>query len=146
MSLSKEGLGFIQQQEGYSDKIYKDSAGNPTIGYGHLIKDGEDFSKGITKEKGAELLSQDAQSAVDAVNKSVTTKLSQAKFDAVVDFTYNVGSGNLAKSTLLKNINAGKDVTKENFTDWNKAGGKVVDGLTTRRTAEFDLFSTGTYP
>ena len=41
--------------------MYKDSAGNPTIGYGHLIKDGEDFSKGITKEKAGELLAQDTK-------------------------------------------------------------------------------------
>lgn len=79
------------------------------------------------------------------VNGKVTSKLSQTKFDAVVDFTYNLGGGNLGKSTLLKNINAGKDVTKENFTDWNRAGGKVVNGLTTRRTDEWNLFSNGNY-
>lgn len=65
--------------------MYKDSAGNPTIGYGHLIKDGEDFSKGITKEKAGELLAQDTKTAVDAVNSKVTTSLSQTKFDAVVE-------------------------------------------------------------
>jgi len=124
--------------------VYKDSAGNPTIGYGHLIK-GEDFSKGITKEKAGELLSQDTKTAVDAVNGKVTGKLSQTKFDAVVDFTYNLGGANLGKSTLLKNINAGKDVTKGNFTDWNHAGGEVVNGLTIRRTDEFNLFSKGDY-
>jgi GH24 family phage-related lysozyme (muramidase) len=145
MSLSQKGLEFIERHEGYSDKVYKDSAGNPTIGYGHLIKEGEDFSKGITKEKAGELLSQDTKTAVDAVNGKVTAKLSQTKFDAVVDFTYNLGGGNLGKSTLLKNINAGKDVTKENFTDWNHAGGKVVQGLTTRRTDEWNLFSNGNY-
>jgi lysozyme len=45
-------MQFIEKHEGYSGTVYKDSAGNPTIGYGHLIKDGEDFSTGITKEKG----------------------------------------------------------------------------------------------
>lgn len=145
MSLSKEGLEFIERHEGYSDKVYNDSAGNPTIGYGHLIKEGEDFSKGITKEKAGELLAQDTKTAVDAVNSKVTAKLSQTKFDALVDFTYNLGGGNLGKSTLLKNINAGEDVTKENFTDWNHAGGKVVNGLTIRRTDEFNLFSKGDY-
>jgi len=82
---------------------------------------------------------------VDAVNSKVTATLSQTKFDAVVDFTYNLGGGNLGKSTLLKNINAEKDVTESNFTDWNRAGGKVVNGLTTRRTDEFNLFSKGDY-
>jgi len=42
-------------------------------------------------------------------------------------------------------INAGKDVTENNFTDWNRAGGKVVNGLTIRRTDEFNLFSKGDY-
>ncbi|HXX15392.1 MAG TPA: glycoside hydrolase family protein, partial [Candidatus Eremiobacteraceae bacterium] len=146
MTLSQKGLEFIEKNEGYSDKIYKDSAGNDSIGYGHLIKKGEDFSKGITKEKAADLLSQDTKTAVDAVNNKVTAKLTQTKFDALVDFTYNLGGGNLGKSTLLSNINSGKDVVKENFTDWNHAGGKVVEGLTTRRTAEWNLFSKGSYP
>jgi lysozyme len=145
MSLSSQGLNFIKQHEGYSATIYKDSAGNPTIGYGHLIIDGEDFSKGITEQKATELLSHDTKTAVDAVNAKVTTTLSQTKFDAMVDFTYNEGGGSLGKSTLLSNINSGKDVTKENFTDWNHAGGKVNQGLTTRRTDEYNLFSTGAY-
>ena len=144
-TLSSNGLQFIERHEGYSGTVYKDSAGNPTIGYGHLLKEGEGFSKGITKEKAGEILSQDTKTAVDAVNGKVTTKLSQTKFDAVVDFTFNLGGGNLGKSTLLKNINAGSDVTKGNFTDWNHAGGKVVNGLTTRRTDEFNLFSKGDY-
>ena len=145
MSFSQKGLAFIERHEGYSDKIYLDSAGNPTIGYGHLIKEGEDFSKGITKEKAAELLSQDTKIAVDAVNRLVTATLSQTQFDALVDFTYNLGAGSLGKSTLLTNINAGLDVVEENFTDWNHAGGKVVEGLTIRRTDEWNLFSNGNY-
>jgi lysozyme len=145
MSLSTKGLDFIKRHEGYRDKVYKDSAGYPTIGYGHLIKKGENFDKGITEQKAAELLSQDTKSVVDAVNAKVSSKLSQVKFDALVDFAFNLGAGNLGKSTLLKNINAGKDVTKENFTDWNRAGGKAVVGLTTRRTDEFNLFSKGDY-
>ena len=145
MSLSSQGLAFIERHGGYSDKVYNDVAGNPTIGYGHLIKEGEDFSKGITKEKATELLAQDTKSAVDTVNSKVTGKLSQTKFDALVDFTYNLGGKSLGKSTLLKNINGGKEVIKENFTDWNRAGGKVVKGLTIRRTDEFNLFSKGSY-
>src|SRR5438309_1844447 len=115
MSLSSQGLDFIKQHEGYSDKVYKDRAGNPTIGYGHLIKEGEDFSKGITKEQATALLAQDVKGAVAAVNDKLNVKVSQTKFDALVDFTYNLGAKNLGKSTLLLNINAGKNVTKDNF-------------------------------
>ena len=145
MSLSSQGLDFIKQHEGYSDKVYKDSAGNPTIGYGHLIKEGEDFSKGITKEQATALLAQDVKGAVAAVNDKLNVKVSQTKFDALVDFTYNLGAKNLGKSILLLNINAGKNVTKDNFTDWNRAAGKVVKGLTIRRTNEYNLFSKGEY-
>ena len=144
-TLSQKGLEFIEKHEGYRDKTYKDTAGNPTIGYGHLIKSGEDFSKGTTKTKAGDLLSQDTGTAVNIVNSKVTVKLSQTQSDALVDFTYNEGSGNFGKSALLKNINTGSSVTKENFTDWNQAGGKVDKGLTTRRTDEYNLYSSGTY-
>lgn len=144
-TLSAKGLQFIEKHGGYSGTVYKDSAGNPTIGYGHLIKPGEDFSKGITKEKAGDLLAQDTKTAVDTVNNTLVVTLSQTKFDALVDFAYNLGGANLATSTLSKNINAGNEVTQENFTDWNHAGGTVVPGLTTRRTDEFNLYSNGNY-
>ena len=145
LSLSAQGLRFIQRHEGYRNAVYNDSAGNPTIGYGHLIRKGEDFSDGVTQEEASALLEQDTQAATDAVNIKVKTALSQSQFDALVDFTFNLGGTNLGKSTLLKNINAAKPVIMANFTDWNRAGGKVVKGLTKRRTDEFNLFSTGDY-
>jgi Phage lysozyme len=79
------------------------------------------------------------------LNDKLTVNVSQTRFDALVDFAYNLGAKNLGKSTLLANINAGKEVKKENFTDWNRAGGKVVRGLTIRRTNEYNLFSNGEY-
>ena len=145
LSLSPSGLAFIQRHEGYSGTVYKDSAGYPTIGYGHLILAGEDFSDGITIEQALQLLSQDTESAVDSVNKKVTVNLSQMQFDALVDFTFNLGGAALGESTLLKNVNSGNNVVMENFTDWDHAGGKVVAGLTVRRTHEFNLFSNGDY-
>jgi lysozyme len=144
-SLSFNGLNFIQRHEGYSGTVYNDSAGYPTIGYGHLIKAGEDFSNGITQAQASQLLSQDTQTAVNAVNSKVTVNLSQTQFDALVDFTFNLGGNAFGQSTLLKNINSGNNVVIENFTDWNHAGGKVVAGLTKRRTDEFNLFSNGDY-
>lgn len=145
LSLSPDGLAFIERHEGYSDKVYNDVAGYPTIGYGHLIKAGEDFSSGITQEQASDLLGRDARIAVDCVNSKVTVDLSQAQFDALVDFTFNLGTGAFGQSTLLKNINGGKPVVMENFTDWDHAGGKVVAGLLKRRTDEFNLFSIGAY-
>ena len=144
MSLSSGGLDLIKGFEGYRDKVYNDVAGNPTIGYGHLIKKGEDFSKGITEPQASALLAQDAQGAVNAVNSNLTASVSQNQFDALVSFTYNVGAQGFANSTLLANINSGKDVTLGNFTAWDHAGGKEVAALTRRRTSEYNLFSKGT--
>lgn len=75
------------------------------------------------------------------VLKLVRVKLTQGQFDALVSFAYNVGSRALSTSTLLKKLNAGdiKDAADE-FLRWNKAGGKVMPGLTSRRTAERDVF------
>jgi lysozyme len=145
INVSKDGLDFIERHEGYRDHVYLDSAGYATVGYGHLIKKGEDFSDGISEEQGAELLRQDVQEAADAVGSKLRVPVTQTEFDALVDFTFNLGAANFGKSTLLKNINAGKTVTRKNFTDWNHAGGKVVQGLTIRRADEFNLFSSGKY-
>jgi lysozyme len=145
MSLSSQGLDFIKNHEGFNAQVYLDSAGLPTIGYGHLIKPGENFSAGISQQQATALLAQDVNSAVGAVSKGLRVPVSQSQFDALVSFAYNVGTKNLQKSTLLKNVNAAKPVTQKNFTDWNKAGGKVVRGLTIRRRNEFNLFANGIY-
>jgi hypothetical protein len=68
MSLSPSGLNFIKRHEDYSGKLYPDSAGNLTIGYGHLVKTGENFTVGITEKEAAALLAQDVQAAVNALN------------------------------------------------------------------------------
>jgi GH24 family phage-related lysozyme (muramidase) len=67
--------------------------------------------------------------------------LTQNRFDALISFTYNLGGSALASSTLLKKLNA-KDYkgAAAEFPKWNKAGGKVVSGLTKRRDAEMELF------
>jgi lysozyme len=78
------------------------------------------------------------------VLKLVKVPLEQREFDALVSFAFNCGSGNLAKSTLLKKINAGdKDGAASEFLKWDRAGGKVLRGLTRRRNAERALFSGG---
>ena len=144
---SAEGLDFIKQVEGSRKEVYPDSAGNPTIGVGHLIRPGEDFSGGITDSQATGLLVKDLGRAERAVNRGLEVWTSQNQFDALESFTFNVGGGppgGLSDSTLLGNINANETVTKGNFTDYNKAKGKVVPGLTKRREKEYDLYSNGT--
>ena len=76
-----------------------------------------------------------------AVRRLVKVPLNANRFDALVSFTYNCGEGNLAKSTLLKKVNAGdhKGAAAE-FHKWNKGGGKVLPGLTRRRASESLLY------
>jgi len=139
--ISKAGLEHLKQFEGWRDHVYNDVAGYPTIGYGHLIKDGEEFPDRITIEQGEALLRQDADIAIRAVAYNVKVPITQGMFDALVSFTYNVGTGALRKSTLLRLLNDGEYIdAARQFPRWNKAGGKVVAGLTKRRNSETWLF------
>ena len=76
------------------------------------------------------------------INNMVTVELNQNQYDAMVSWVYNLGGGNLKASTLLKVLNQGEfDGVPAQIMRWNKAGGKVLEGLTRRRQAEADLFS-----
>lgn len=134
---SKEGLALTEQFEGLRLTAYQDVAGVWTIGYGHT---GPDVKPGmtITQAEAEALLAQDIKKAVDAVNRLVTyVGLTQSQFDACVDFAFNVGVHNLEHSTLLRKLNDG-DVAgaAAEFPKWCKAGGKAVEGLVKRRSAE----------
>ncbi len=94
--MSTKGLDFIARHEALPNgqpalKIYRDSAGYPTIGYGHKILPGEDLSKGITKAQAEALLRQDVQHAVREVNVGLKAPASQNQFDALVSLAYNTG-------------------------------------------------------
>lgn len=136
---------LIKQFEGFSSKPYKCPAGIPTIGYGSTFyADGTKVKmtdSEITKEKANEILSIVVNKFSLEVNKLIKVSLSQSQYDALVDFAYNLGTANLASSTLLKKVNA-KCYTEaaEQFPRWNKAGGVVLAGLTKRRNAEKELF------
>ena len=126
---------------------YKDQAGKLTVGVGHLIRTGEDFSAGISHDQAMELLAQDVASAEGAVNVHVTRILTQNAFDACVSFTFNCGGGAFASSGILRCINAGDMLGAGNaFLVWDKrqdpATGQLVEdrGLFARRNAERELF------
>lgn len=141
MKTSPRGIELIKRFEGVRLKVYKDAAGLPTIGIGHLLKPGEKFPGGITEAQAEDLLRNDLADAEKAVATSVTVQLAQHEFDALVSFTFNLGGGALRKSTLLKKLNAGdrKGAAAE-FGRWTKAGGKELAGLVKRRAAERKMF------
>ena len=141
MTYSEEGLQLTEKFEGLRLTAYKDSVGVPTIGYGHTR--GVAMGMTCTQEQAEQWLQEDVQIAVDAVNRLVTVELTQNQFDALVDFTFNLGVGSLQRSTLLKLLNAGNySGAAGEFKKWNKAGGQVLAGLTKRRQAERDLFNS----
>ena len=93
-------------------------------------------------EGGAEaLLRHDLEWVESTINKNVKVPLNQNQYDALASFIYNVGAGAFRKSTLLRLLNQG-DYTGAagQFQRWNKAGGKVLRGLTRRRQAEAEKF------
>lgn len=136
---------LIKTFEGFKAKPYKCPAGVPTIGYGSTFY--EDGTKvkltdaPITEARAMDLLGNVVNDFSKQVNKLIKVEVTQHQYDALVDFAYNVGVGNLASSTLLKKLNAKLyDETAEQFLRWNKAGGVILVGLTKRRNAEKELF------
>ncbi len=141
MRTSDKGLKLLKAFEGLRLQSYLDIGGVPTIGYGHTGSD-VGLKMFISKDGAEYLLKQDLVRFEDAVTTLVVNhKITQNQFDALVCFVYNVGIGALKTSTLLKKVNAG-DITAagNEFLRWNKVKGKVVAGLTNRRSAERDLF------
>ncbi|MHB9147971.1 MAG: lysozyme [Candidatus Amoebophilus sp.] len=150
--ISQAGLNLIASYEGCSLKVYKDVAGIETIGYGHVVLPGEDFSKEITHKKALEFLHQDAEEAIRGVRSQVKVPLLQHQFDALVSFTFNVGSKALKESRLLKLINSrdmASEKIREAFLRFRKAkiDGVLTDvqGLVNRREKEANLFLEGVY-
>lgn len=142
MKLSNKGLNLIKQFEGLVLKPYKAVPTETylTIGYGHYGSDVKEDVK-ITKEQAEQMLIKDTEKFEGIVNSLVTVSLNQNQFDALVSFVYNVGSDNFKKSTLLKKLNSKDYVEAGNeFSRWNKSGGKVYAGLVKRRVSEMQLF------
>ena len=139
MNTSAEGIALIKKFEGCELKAYQCSAGVWTIGYGHT-KDVEEGDT-ISKDQAEEMLVEELHEYENYVNEYVNVALSQNQFDALVSWVYNLGPANLSASTMLKVLNSGEyeDVPAQ-MKRWNKAGGKVLEGLIRRREAEACLF------
>ena len=146
MRLGSKGLELIKSFEGFYSKPYLDPIGIPTIGYGATYYPNKKKvtmkDKPLTEKEASDLLKEMMVTYENDVKILVKRELNQNQFDALVSFTYNLGSANLGKSTLLKKVNANPcDKTiKDEFLKWNKAGGKVLNGLTIRRNAEAELY------
>ncbi|HHT3785809.1 lysozyme [Enterobacter roggenkampii] len=144
MQTSDKGIALIKQFEGCKLTAYQDSVGVWTIGYGWTKPvDGKPIRAGMTinQETAERLLKTGLVSYESDVSRLVKVGLTQGQFDALVSFTYNLGARSLSTSTLLRKLNTGDYAgAADEFLRWNKAGGKVLNGLTRRREAERALF------
>jgi GH24 family phage-related lysozyme (muramidase) len=139
MTISDVGLNLIKRFEGLRLTAYDDGVGVWTVGFGHTkgVQPGDK----ITEEQATDFLRIDVAEASDAVARLVTVALSQNQRDALISLVYNIGSGAFEGSTLLRKLNAGDHAgAADEFTRWNKGGGRVLAGLVKRRAAERELF------
>ena len=143
-----KGIELIKAFEGFRSKPYKCPAGIPTIGYGATFYPGGKkvtmADAPITEEQGTELLQSMLVNFEKYVDSYCRDDINQNQFDALVSFAYNLGPANLKSSTLLKKVNANPEdkTIRVEFMKWVKAGGKTLQGLVKRRTAEADLYFT----
>ena len=163
MKISDNGINMLKKLEGAITKngkhiIYDDKTGLPvntneplppgaTIGYGHLIKPGEDFRNGITESVATELLRSDIAMAERAVQNNITTPLSQNQCDALVFLAYNIGVKNFMNSTVVKYINNPNFHSsiypnlESAWKAWNRSQGKISNGLINRRQNEWNMYN-----
>ena len=156
MTLDNKGYLLIAQFEGLRLKPYLCSAGVPTIGYGSTFyPSGRKVTmrdKPITQETAFWMLKQVANMFAKDVDSLVTSEINQNQFNALVSFAFNLGSDidadnipeGLGDSRLLRRVNANPndpEIARE-FVKWNKAGGRILDGLTKRRLKEAELYFT----
>jgi len=158
--LSTNGLDLLKLIEQlrlnpYDDQTSKDISSwvkGATIGYGHLISQGEwnTYKNGINATQAETLLKQDLQPYVNSVKLKVTANISQNQFDALVIFTFNIGVPNFESSSVLKLVNNPAAITSYSSLEaawkaWNKSQGKVMQGLKNRRESEWNIYSKNVY-
>lgn len=159
MQPSKAIKNYIKAREGVHYTPYIDVAGYATIGVGHKILGNHDMF--LEEVLGGEFILADLELTPAQVDKLLDIRLSefslgvnnmvvsynlnitQSMFDAIISFAYNLGTGALRRSTLLKLLRQGDiDGAAKEFLKWRYAGGKVVQGILNRRIEEMNIFLT----
>jgi lysozyme len=141
MKISDNGLDLIKQFEGLRTESYQCQAGVWTIGYGHTK--GVTSGMKITKEQAEQYLKQDITTFENAVRNTLKgVSLTQSQFDALVSFSFNIGTTKFKNSTLVSKVKANPDDTSiaDEFRKWKYANGAVSKGLLNRREREAQLY------
>jgi lysozyme len=140
LTMSPVGLDFLKRQEGFSSVPYWDVKGY-SIGYGHFMGPVATMDY-VSREQGEALLIEDLSQYETAIRENVAVPLTQGQFDALTDFTYNLGVSAFLQSTLLRLLNAGDYAGAANeFGRWINAGGAPSPTLIARRAAEVEMFT-----
>jgi lysozyme len=142
MNISENGVNLIKKWEGFKSKAYRDSVGIWTVGYGQTGHNINSNTK-ITLEEAENFLINHLKNVEDVINNRVKVPITQNQFDALCSFLYNIGTSKFTEEncTLLRLINQGNyRGAAEEFPKWNRAGGKILQGLTNRRLDERELF------
>jgi lysozyme len=148
MKVSDKGIKLLHQFEGCKLTAYLCPAKVWTIGYGNTFYlDGKPVQEGdtITQDEAQDLFKNILVNFENCVVKALgKTKVNQNQFDALVSLSYNIGCGNFRKSSVLRLTvaNPNDPAIPNAFLMWNKIKGKVSRGLTRRREAEAELFTT----
>ena len=156
MKVSKEAIDGIKKDEGVRTKPYRCPALLWTVGVGHVIDQNHirvkfDDRKNLPIPDGWDrvlsmaevdaLLAQDLATFERGVLRLCPSGLTQGRFDALVSFSFNVGLGNLQRSTIRMKHNRGDfEGAAEGFMAWTKAGGKELPGLVKRRKHERAMY------
>lgn len=138
LGISATVLVSIALNEGYRGDAYKDAVGVPTVGYGETK--GVSMKSKTTPDRALVQLLSSANRHADDIRQCISVPLYQHEFDAYVSLAYNIGAKNFCQSTLVKKLIAA-DYTGActEIRRWNKAGGKVLPGLTKRREKEYRM-------
>ena len=154
MRTSPAGIKFLENEElarpivgKHIDRsgiwhVYPDPVGLKTIGYGHLVKPGEDFSAGLTQAAVDDLFATDLLRFERCIVANISwPALTQNQFDALVSLAYNIGEHAFSTSSVKRYLNAGNPAfAADAFLMWKNAGGKPI--LLGRRQRERTLFLT----
>lgn len=142
MHISEKGINFIKDFEGLRTEAYLCAGGYKTIGYGHLLQKTDQIDE-ISELDADRLLAKDIAEAERSVLRNVIVDLTQGQFDALVSFTFNLGSAAFQRSTLRRKINRSEheEVPKE-LMRWIYAGGIALAGLLRRRKMEAQIYSS----
>ena len=148
MRVNEAASTIIKSFEGFSSDPYLDPIGIPTIGFGSIWSaNGDRISMDhppVDKNKATELLQREVRHVEAAIGRLIKAELTENMFSAIASLAYNIGTGNLQRSTLRIKLNRGKYLdAADEFPKWRKAGGRVLKGLVRRRIAERNLFING---